>query len=171
MSFHPFAVIKDMALARYERDDKGPLGIGEQRLPVEVDPKPDYDPATEYLDTTPGVDAARGVVRLVYSKHIRKPRPAPAATTVVVEQADTSGLQSQLAALKAQVLEMQAASHLSWLCFTAANAETAEASKARSELEPIAKARGITVAHLIEHVSAAQAAAAAAAMQSLKGGA
>jgi len=165
-----FAILRGSEILRFEStEDTQPLPPECKRVPVEFAPKPEIGPNQARLPKY-DFDASRGVVIVGYQVIDEIPRPAPAETSVVVEQADTSAVNAEIAALKQQIAEMQAASHLSWLCFTAANAEAAEAAKARAELEPIAKARGITVQQLIEHVSAAQAAAAAAAMQSLRGG-
>jgi hypothetical protein len=163
-----FAILRGSEILRFEStEDTQPLPPECKRMPVAFAPKPEIGPNQARLPKY-DFDQARGVVIVGYQVIDEMPRPAPAAT-VVVEQADTSAVNTEIAALKQQLIEMQAASHLSWLCFTASNAEAAEASKARAELEPIAKARGVTVQQLIEHVSAAQAAAAAAAMAALRG--
>ncbi len=150
MSFHPFAVIKDMAFVRYELDDKGPLAIGEQRLPVEVDPKPDYDPTTEYLDTTPGVDASRGVVRLVYSRHLRKPRPAASPAQTVVVQADTSALERRVADLESRLAAVDAFDMTTALLATVAIAARDKDAESLARLAPVAAKRGVSVEQLID---------------------
>lgn len=152
-----FAILRGNDFLRYELDDKGQLEPGAKRYPVEIDPQPQYDRKTEYLEEYLERDPLRQVVCVRYTKGVKPPKPAvPEGATVIIQQVpaqvDLSATDQQIAALQARLAEMQAAqaetqaaARIGDLIGTVMNGKDDAAIAAANALVPMAEAQGLSV--------------------------
>ena len=158
-----FAVVRGTQFLRYEHDDKAAVEPGCRRYPVEVAAQPEHDPEHWMLESAPAIDTARGVVVIVYTAVPRpqliNPPSLPGEGQTIIQQADTSGLEAQVAALQAMLAQMQqrpAYDMESALLATVAIGARDGDPESIARLEPIAAKRGLTVPELIEELIAAR---------------
>lgn len=144
-----FAIVRGTQFLRYEIDDGGAIPPGCTRYPVEVGPQPEHDPALFDLESAPAIDASRGVVVIVYTAVPRpqliNPPSLPGEGQTIIQQADTSGLEAQVAALQAMLAQMQRKPLLDLAFIAVHSDEPGEPEKAREMLRPAAEKRGLTV--------------------------
>lgn len=156
-----YAIVRGTQLLRYEHDDKAEVEPGCRRYPVEVAAQPEHDPERWMLESSPAIDTARGVVVIVYTA-VPRPQminPPSVAGQTIIQQADTSALESQIAALQAMLARMQqrpAYDMESALLATVAIGARDGDPESIARLEPIAAKRGMTVPELIDELIAAR---------------
>lgn len=156
-----YAIVRGTQFLRYEMDDKAAVEPGCRRYPVEVAAQPEHDPEHWMLESAPAIDTARGVVVIVYTA-VPRPQminPPSVAGQTIIQQADTSALESQIAALQAMLARMQqrpAYDMESALLATVAIGARDGDPESIARLEPIAAKRGMTVPELIDELIAAR---------------
>lgn len=156
-----YAIVRGTQFLRYELDDGGAIPPGCTRYPVEVGPQPEHDPALFDLESAPAIDASRGVVVIVYTA-VPRPQminPPSVAGQTIIQQADTSALESQVAALQAMLARMQqrpAYDMESALLATVAIGARDGDPESIARLQPIAEKRGMTVPELVDELIAAR---------------
>lgn len=156
-----YAIVRGTQFLRYDLDDGGAIPPGCTRYPVEVGPQPEHDPALFELESAPAIDAGRGVVVIVYTA-VPRPQminPPAVAGQTIIQQADTSAIEAQVAALQAMLAQMQqrpAYDMDSALLATVAICARDGDPDSIARLEPIAAKRGMTVSELVEELIAAR---------------